>query len=470
MIPLRHDFASALPGMFLDWKADPLPHPQVLRLNRALAQELGLPADLPATLLAGLELPEGARPVAQAYAGHQFGGFSPRLGDGRALLLGEVTGPDGRLHDIALKGSGRTPFSRGADGKAALGPVLREYIVAEAMHAMGIPTTRALAVLTTGEEVLREDGPLPGAVLVRVASSHLRVGSFQYLAAQGDAEGVKRLADYAIARHYPHRAGDYEGFFADVAAAQARLIAQWMLVGFVHGVMNTDNMTISGETIDYGPCAFMEGYAPGTVYSSIDRQGRYAYANQPLILGWNLARLAETLLPLIDADETRAVDRATQILEGVAGTYQDAWLTGMRAKLGLDGAEPADRALAEEFLDGIEGADWTLCFRRLSQCIQDDTPLRAQLFKDHWLESWLPRWRARLAPDAATRMDAVNPLYIPRNEKVEEALAAAHHGDMAPFERLLDAVSDPFTEREGLENLALPASEGFGRYRTFCGT
>jgi len=469
MIPFQQDFATALPGMFLDWAADKVPSPRLLRLNRAVADALGLGTP-DVRELAGLDLPATARPVAQAYAGHQFGGFSPRLGDGRALLLGEVRDTDGDLRDIALKGSGRTPFSRGADGKAAIGPVLREYLVAEGMHALGIPTTRALAAIATGEDVERETGMLPGAVLVRVAASHLRVGSFQYLAAQGDEDGVRRLADYAIGRHYPDRAGDYLGFFSDVAAAQARLIAQWMLVGFVHGVMNTDNMTISGETIDYGPCAFMEAYAPGTVFSSIDRQGRYAYGNQPLILGWNLARLAETLLPLIDADEDRAIARVTEVLQAVAGQYQDAWLDGMRDKLGLDGADAGDRQLAEDFLKGIEGADWTMCFRALSAAADDPAALRDLLMDVTALDAWMPRWQARLAPGAALRMNAVNPVYIPRNERVEKALAAAQTGDMAPFEALLAVISDPYTRREGLEAYEGPSSAGSPSYRTFCGT
>ncbi|QUS36836.1 protein adenylyltransferase SelO [Falsirhodobacter algicola] len=468
-VHFQSDYAAALPDLCLDWTSADCPDPRILKYNEALGGLLGM--DRPeARLLSGHDLPPGTRPVAQAYAGHQFGGFSPRLGDGRALLLGEVRGTDGALRDVALKGSGATPFSRGADGRAALGPVLREYLMGEAMAALNIPTTRALAALTTGEDVWREEGALPGAILVRVAASHLRVGTFQYAAAQGDLEQVRRLADYAIARHYPDLAGDYAGFFAAVAGRQARLIAQWMLVGFVHGVMNTDNMTISGQTIDYGPCAFMEAYAPGTVFSSIDRQGRYAYGNQPLILGWNLARLAETLLPLIDADEGRAVERATRILEGVAGQYQDAWLEGMRSKLGLDGTDPGDRDLAEAFLVGIEGADWTLCFRRLSRAIDDPSALRVLLAGADRLDDWLPRWRARLARDAAQRMEAANPLYIPRNERVEEALAAAHEGDMGPFDALLAAVSAPFHERGGLEKYALPASEGFGTYRTFCGT
>lgn len=464
-IAFDNSYARDLPGFYLDWQAAAAPAPRILRLNRDLAAMLGLDADaLTPEFLVGNDLPPSAHPLAQAYAGHQFGGFSPQLGDGRALLLGEVV-QEGQRHDIALKGSGRTPFSRGADGKAALGPVLREYLMGEAMHALGIPTTRALAAVTTGETVYRDAGALPGAVLVRVASSHLRVGTFQFFAARGEGDRVKKLADYAIARHYPELAGDYLGFFAAVADRQAKLIAQWMLVGFIHGVMNTDNMTISGETIDYGPCAFMEAYAPGTVFSSIDAQGRYAYRNQPMILGWNLARLAETLLPLIDADDNRAIEKATEVLEGVAGKYHDAWLDGMRRKLGLAGEDAGDAALAEDFLKGIEGVDWTLAFRRLTRAIDGPHPLPGVR-----LDDWLPRWRARLAPNAAQIMDAANPVYIPRNERVEEALAAAQEDNMQPFDDLLAAITQPFGERKGWDRFALPASDGFGPYRTFCGT
>ncbi|MGB8813840.1 MAG: YdiU family protein [Paracoccaceae bacterium] len=466
-----NSYARDLPGFSLGVAPARAPAPRLLKLNRGLAEELRLDADalqaVGAALFSGNALPDGAEPVAQAYAGHQFGGFSPQLGDGRALLLGEVHDLHGMRRDIALKGSGRTPFSRGGDGKAAVGPVLREYLIGEAMHALGVPTTRALAAVATGEPIWR-DAEVPGAVLTRVAASHIRVGTFQFFAARGEADKVRQLADYAIARHYPDVAGaqnPYRAFFQAVIAAQAALIARWMGLGFVHGVMNTDNMAISGETIDYGPCAFMEGYASGTVFSSIDRQGRYAYGNQPLILGWNLARLAETLLPLFDADEDRAVALATEDLASIAPLYQAEWLGQMRLKLGLLGGDAGDQALAEGFLAALAGKDWTLGFRRLSG---DASALRP-LFGDA-LDAWLPRWQARLAADAVARMEAVNPVYIPRNHLVEEALAAAMAGDMAPFEALLAVISDPFVERAGQEGYALPAPDGFGEYRTFCGT
>ncbi|WP_045389832.1 YdiU family protein [Falsirhodobacter sp. alg1] len=468
-LPLHARFTDEMPGFYVDWQTTPVPAPATLKLNEGMCAQLGLP-DLSARALIGLDLAPDAHPVALVYAGHQFGGFSPRLGDGRALLLGEINGPDGALLDVALKGSGPTPFSRGADGKAAIGPVLREYLISEAMHALGIPTTRALAAVGTGEMVMRDTGPVPGAVLVRIAASHIRVGTFQYFAARGELDKVQHLADYAIARHYPECAGNYPAFFAAVAKRQAQLVAQWMLVGFVHGVMNTDNMTISGETIDYGPCAFMEEYAPGTVFSSIDRQGRYAYANQPLILGWNLARFAETLLPLFNADESQAVEQATDMLQQVAADYQEAWLAGMREKLGLDGAEEGDQALADDFLALITGADWTICFRSLSAAIDDPSRLRVHLADDGPLEDWLMRWAARRGVDAAERMDRANPVYIPRNERVESALTAAIAGDMTEFEELLQAISAPYEARKGLERFAIQASAGFGQYRTFCGT
>ncbi|MWP39113.1 YdiU family protein [Rhodobacter sphaeroides] len=475
-----NSYARDLEGFYVDWPAAPVPAPRLLRLNRPLAEELGLDPDLlereGAEIFSGRRLPEGAHPLAQAYAGHQFGGFSPQLGDGRALLIGEITDRAGRRRDLQLKGSGRTPFSRGADGKAALGPVLREYLVGEAMHGLGIPTTRALAAVATGEPLLRQEGERPGAILTRVAASHIRVGTFQFFAARSDIERVRRLADYAIARHYPELASapePYLAFYEAVAEAQAQLVARWMLVGFIHGVMNTDNMTISGETIDYGPCAFMEGYDPGTVFSSIDLQGRYAYGNQPFILAWNLARLGEALLPLLDADAERAADKANSVLETVGARYQGHWLAGMRAKLGLSGAEEGDARLAEDLLEAMRNqrADWTLTFRRLAEAVTDEGALRP-LFRDPAaLAGWLPRWRARLAPDAAERMRATNPIYIARNHRVEEALAAAHAGDLAPFDRLLEALADPFTERADRELFALPAPEGFDdSYRTFCGT
>jgi serine/tyrosine/threonine adenylyltransferase len=462
-----NSYVRDLPGTFLRVAPDPAPAPQLVVFNPALAVELGLPfdADQAADILSGRTLPPGADPIAQAYAGHQFGGFSPQLGDGRAHLLGEVLGPDGRRWDIQLKGSGRTPFSRGGDGKAALGPMLREYLISEAMAALGVPTTRSLAVVATGETVWRETA-LPGAVLTRVAASHLRVGTFQFFAARGDHALVKALADHAIARHYPDlekAERPYLAFLDAVIDRQARLIAQWMGLGFIHGVMNTDNMAISGETIDYGPCAFMEGYAPGTVFSSIDHQGRYAYANQPLILGWNLARLAETLLPHLDPDQEKAVEIANDRLSGIASRYRAHWTEVMRGKLGLVGKDEGDAALADDLLTAITGSDWTLTFRRLA----DETFLRP-LFDDFTaMETWLPRWRTRAGDGAARRLVQANPAVIPRNHKVEAALTAATEGDMAPFQDLLAAVRDPFTEREAF---SLPAPSGFGPYVTFCGT
>jgi serine/tyrosine/threonine adenylyltransferase len=475
-IAFDNSWVRDLPGTFLSVQPAPAPAPRLLAFNRPLAERLGLDPDAlqaeGAAIFSGNRLPAGADPVAQAYAGHQFGGFSPQLGDGRALLMGEIIAPDGHRFDIHLKGSGRTPFSRGGDGKAAVGPMLREYLMGEAMAALGIPTTRALAVVATGAPVLREV-ELPGAVLARVAASHIRVGSFQFFAARGDLGQVQRLLDYTIARHDPDLAqaeNPAHALLDAVIARQARLIAQWMGVGFIHGVMNTDNMALSGETIDYGPCAFMEAYAPGTVFSSIDHTGRYAYANQPLILGWNLARLAEALLPLLHPDQDRAVDLANDLLEGIAARYRAEWVAVMRAKLGLAGAEEGDGALADALLAAMDGqgADWTLTFRRLADAVGGDAGTLAPLFADPTaLRAWLPRWQARLAPDAAARIRATNPAVIPRNHKVEEALAAATAGDMAPFTALLTAITKPYDESE---SYMLPAPQGFGRYVTYCGT
>ncbi len=459
MIRFDHSYQRDVPGTFLRQVPDRAPAPRLLAWNDRLAADLGLdPAvqGMAAGWFSGAEPVPGADPVALAYAGHQFGGFSPQLGDGRAHLLGEVLDGQGQRRDIQLKGSGRTPFSRGGDGKAAVGPMLREYLISEAMAALGIPTTRALAVVATGETIWREGGPLPGAVLARVAASHIRVGSFQFLAARGEADKLRALLDHTIARHYPHLApGDGLGLFDAVTRSQARLIAQWMGVGFVHGVMNTDNMALSGETIDYGPCAFMEGYAPGTVFSSIDRQGRYAYANQPLILGWNLARLAECLLPFFDADETRAVAIANERLGAIAGIYQAEFLAVMAAKLGL--AAP-DVRLTEDLLALLPGQDWTMFFAVLGA----GRPLPPAF------AGWQARWQAA-GPDLAA-MRAVNPVVIPRNHLVEAALQAATVGDMAPFEVLLREVRRPFDGAEGREGYTLPAPEGFGDYVTFCGT
>ncbi|MFY9934337.1 MAG: YdiU family protein [Streptosporangiaceae bacterium] len=465
-------YAREVPGLSMPWTAAPAPAPGLLVLNEELAAELGAdPAELRepsgVALLAG-QVPEGITTVAQAYAGHQFGAYSPRLGDGRALLLGEVIDTRGRRRDLHLKGSGRTPFARGGDGKAAVGPMLREYLIGEAMHGLGIPTTRALAVIATGEQVRRER-PLPGAVLARVAASHLRVGTFQYAAASGDRDVLRALADYAIARHYPEAAGApnrYLDLYRRVVQAQASLVARWMLVGFIHGVMNTDNTTISGETIDYGPCAFMDAFDPATVFSSIDDQGRYAYGNQPRILQWNLARLAEALLPLFDDSGEAAVEAATEVLNGFAHAYEQHWAEGMAAKLGL--AAP-DRDLMEDILKPmrLQKVDFTLFFRALSA-----GTARTLFTVPEPFDTWAARREALLPADraaVAAAMDRVNPVYIPRNHRVEEALAAATEGDLEPFRRLVDVVSRPFQERPGLADYAGPAPVG-APYVTYCGT
>jgi len=479
-LSLGDRYARELPELAVRWKAQDPPSPELLALNEPLAAELGLDAAWLRTpdgvgLLVGTSLPEGAAPVAQAYAGHQFGGFVPRLGDGRALLLGELTGPDGRLRDLHLKGSGRTPFARGGDGLAAVGPMLREYVVSEAMHALGIPTTRSLAVVGTGRPVQRET-LLPGAVLARVASSHLRVGTFQYARSTGDDELLRRLADHAIDRHHPSArdgATPYLALFGSVVEAQAELVARWMLVGFIHGVMNTDNMTISGETIDYGPCAFMDAFDPRTVFSSIDQGGRYAYANQPVVAEWNLARLAEALLPLLHDDEDKAVELAVESLGAFRPAYSAAWSAGTRRKLGLpDELDPSvSRPLVDELFEHLRAShvDHTSFFRLLGRAARGDAERARGLFLDlPAFDAWTERWLA-LGPDADV-MDRVNPAYIPRNHLVEEALAAATDGDLSSLGRLLEAVTVPFEERPGFERYAEPAPQDFGAYQTFCGT
>lgn len=450
--------------------------PRCLIANHALAAELGL--DLRAVTerelanaLAGQALPEGADPIAQAYAGHQFGGFT-MLGDGRAILIGEHVTPRGARIDIQLKGSGQTPYSRRGDGLAALGPMLREHIMGEAMHALGIPTSRSLAVVVTGEPVLRES-VRRGAILVRVASSHIRVGTFQYAAALGDRELLRTLADYAIARHYPEIAsgdGRYLEFLRAVIARQASLIAQWQSVGFIHGVMNTDNMAISGETIDYGPCAFMDAYHPGTVFSSIDHHGRYAYGNQPAIARWNLARFAETLLPLIDGDEGAAVAAATEALREFPATFESRWLAVMRARLDLRTEQAGDAALVQSLLDWMQESerDYTLTLRRPDRLHDGDETFAA----------WRTRWEARLrdepsstVEERACRMRAASPAVIPRNYLVEEALEAAEdHDDLLPLHALLDAVTHPFDDAAEQSRFAEPPPPTFCGYRTFCGT
>lgn len=492
-------YARDLPGFYSPWKPAAAPAPQLLFLNQPLADELGLDtASLStaeaAALFAGNVVPEGAEPLAQVYAGHQFGGFSSQLGDGRALLLGEVIDRLGQRRDIAFKGSGRTPYSRGGDGKAAVGPMLREVLIGEAMHALGIPSTRALAVAATGEQVHRE-GALPGAVLTRVAASHLRVGTFQYFAARGEVDKLTRLADYAIARHDPElrgQPGRHLAFLRAVAQRQAKLLAQWLNVGFIHGVMNTDNMTISGETIDYGPCAFMEAFDPATVFSSIDHGGRYAYSKQPQIARWNLARLAETLLPLmVSGDEEAAVNEAvaqvTQVIDAFPLWFAGALLQGQRAKLGLqqDTDDAADTLLAEGWLALLQAhsVDFTLAWRRLCDAAQGDAnPLRALFAESTALNPWLERWQARcLAEDAglagaaaarAHRMRRTNPWIIPRNHRVEEALtAASQQGDLAPFQQLLAALMKPYAETPDVASYAEPAPAALAAgYQTFCGT
>jgi uncharacterized protein YdiU (UPF0061 family) len=447
----------------------PVSAPKLVKLNRALALDLGLDPEVLASregvaMLAGNQVPDGSEPIALAYAGHQFGNFVPQLGDGRALLLGEVIDRAGQRRDIQLKGSGPTPFSRSGDGRAALGPVLREYIVSEAMHALGIPTTRSLAAVATGDPVFRETA-LPGAVLTRVAASHVRVGTFQFFAARGDIDGLRLLADHVIARHYPD-AGSYRGLFEAVIGRQAQLIAQWLVVGFVHGVMNTDNMSIAGETIDYGPCAFMDTYHPETVFSSIDRYGRYAYGKQPQIAGWNLARLGEALMPLFDDDQDKALELANESLQRYGALFGDAYLAGLRRKFGLLTESDDDSELIQEFLKLLmdTGSDYTLSFRAL---MRGEVPEGG--------DGWLDRYRARLAlepPDNESRrstMAAANPIYIPRNHRVEAALAAAiADDDYGPFEELLAVLAQPFVERAQFAAYAEPPSQEEQRnFRTY---
>jgi uncharacterized protein YdiU (UPF0061 family) len=495
-----NSFARELEGCYVPWRPDAVPTPRLLFLNHALATELGLDSTALddaawAATFAGNTLPDGAEPLAQAYAGHQFGGFSPQLGDGRALLVGELIDRRGRRRDIAFKGSGRTPFARNGDGKAAVGPMLREVLIGEAMHALGIPTTRALAVVATGEPVHRER-TLPGAVLTRVAASHIRVGTFEFFAARGDVQRLRKLAEYSIARHDPELAAAPQPFLAllrAVAERQAALVARWMNVGFIHGVMNTDNVAISGETIDYGPCAFMEAYDPDTVFSSIDHRGRYAFGNQPDIAYWNLARLAEALLPLIADDAEQAVAMASEVLATFPGQYRSHLLRGQRAKLGLRRGAPEDdgpdAALAQDWLALLHAdrVDFTLGWRRLADAAAgDEAPLRALFADARAPHGWLERWRARCTGEdgdagidsamagaaRAAAMRRVSPMVIPRNHRVEEALAAASDdGDLAPFERLLDALRQPYDEAPDRALYAEPApAQVTARYRTFCGT
>jgi serine/tyrosine/threonine adenylyltransferase len=488
-IPFDNSYARLPERFFTRTAPSPVRNPRLIKLNRDLAIELKLDPDWLASpegveILAGNHVPDAAEPIAAAYAGHQFGHFVPQLGDGRAVLLGEVIDRSGVRRDIQLKGSGRTPFSRGGDGRAAVGPVLREYLLSEAMAALGIPTTRALAAVATGERVVRET-MLPGAVLTRVASSHIRVGTFQYFARRGDTEAVRHLADHVIARHYPGAATDarpYRALLLAVIDAQAGLIAQWLLIGFVHGVMNTDNMSIAGETIDYGPCAFMDHYDPRAVWSAIDRNGRYAYLNQPLIGEWNLTRLAESLLPLLNDDQEAAIREANEALGVFVPTLEKAYFAGLRRKIGLVTDSEANGRIAQELLGVMaeNRADFTLTFRRLSEAVTDPTKDAevGTLFADPsaW-EEWARRWRQQLEQeslDPAARREEmlkVNPAFIPRNHRVEEVIrAAVDRDDFEPFEKLLAVVTRPYDDQPGLGHYAGPPEEHERVLQTFCGT
>jgi uncharacterized protein YdiU (UPF0061 family) len=489
IFPFDNSYARLPDRFFARLAPTPVAEPRLIKLNEKLARHLGLDPEKLASpegvaMLAGNVVPASSEPLAMAYAGHQFGGFVPQLGDGRAILLGEVIDREGARRDIQLKGAGPTPFSRRGDGRAALGPVLREYIVSEAMAALGIPTTRALAAVATGESVWRE-APLPGAVFARVASSHIRIGTFQFFAARGDVDGIRVLVDHAIGRHCPEAAGAPNPALAlleSVIARQADLVVKWLLVGFIHGVMNTDNMTISGETIDYGPCAFMDAYDPATVYSSIDSGGRYAYGNQPSIALWNLTRLAETLLPLLAEDENAAVEIAQPALSAFAPRFQAAYAAGLSRKLGLPHSEPDDFALAQDLLQRMtaNGADFTLTFRRLSEAVADpaaDASVRSLFANPEFFDEWAAKWRARLLLDgndpAAQQavMRAANPAFIPRNHRVEETIVSAvERDDFTPFETLIAVLSRPYNDQPEFAPYADPPLPDQIVHQTFCGT
>ncbi|MEO0501874.1 MAG: YdiU family protein [Pseudomonadota bacterium] len=461
-IPFDNSYATLPDAFYTRLHPTPVRAADTLAWNDALAAELGIIGQDPA-VFAGNTVPEGAAPLAQLYSGHQFGSYNPQLGDGRAILLGEVIDQTGVRHDIQLKGSGPTPYSRMGDGRAWLGPVLREYVVSEAMHALGIPTTRALAAIATGEPVLREQGPLPGAVLTRVAASHLRVGTFQIFAHRGHVDALRTLTDYAIARHHPEADGPL-GLLAAVCRVQAELVAAWMSVGFIHGVMNTDNCTISGETIDYGPCAFMDAYHEGRVFSSIDQMGRYAYGNQPRIAVWNMAQLATALIQLMD-DKDAAVEQATAIVHAMPGQLQAAWLRRFGAKIGLADPRSEDQPLIEELLALMQAdsADFTNAFAALG----------TDKARDHFtdrdaFDTWEGKWR-KLNPDMGV-MARANPQIIPRNHRIEEMIEAAVGGDMAPFARLMDALAQPYDLPAAFDDLRRPPTQDEIVPATFCGT
>ncbi|OOE12535.1 protein adenylyltransferase SelO [Fictibacillus arsenicus] len=478
---LENSYASLPDKFYSTISPNPVEEPKLVVLNEPLAKELGLNTDAlqsedALNVFAGNKVPEGGSSLAQAYAGHQFGNFT-MLGDGRALMVGEQITPKGDRFDIQLKGSGRTPYSRGGDGRAALGPMLREYIISESMHRLGIPTTRSLAVVTTGEPVIRETN-LPGSIMTRVASSHLRVGTFEFARQWGSVDELQALADYAIDRHYTHVKDDenpYLSFYIEVVKRQASLIAKWQLAGFIHGVMNTDNMTISGETIDYGPCAFMDTYDPATVFSSIDVQGRYAYGNQPSIGGWNLARFAETLLPLFHDDQEKAMELAQEALSDYGDQFNSNWMSGMRAKLGLFNEEKEDEALIKELLNLMKdhSADYTNTFRSLTLDKKEDS----KLFNSPDFDEWYKKWQERLERQTELKessnelMRKSNPAVIPRNHRVEEALeSAVQNGDYSVTEKLLGALTNPYDYSPKQEEYCKLPPETEGPYRTFCGT
>ncbi len=473
---------AQLPGRFFaKQKPARVPEPKLIRLNRELAEKLSLDTDWlesadGVSVLAGNSTPEGADPIAQAYAGHQFGGFSPQLGDGRAILLGEVIDTDGARHDLQLKGSGRTPFSRGGDGKSALGPVLREYIVSEAMAALGVPTTRALAAVATGETVRRQEGSLLGAVFTRIAASHIRIGTFQYFLARQDIDALRLLADHAIARHYSDASdakNSYVTLLKSVAVAQANLIAQWMSLGFIHGVMNTDNTAISGETLDYGPCAFMDVFHSQRVFSSIDSGARYAWANQPDIGLWNLSRFAETLLPLLSEDPSEATQIAKATLSEYPKRFDGQYIAHFRAKLGLPNEAPAE--LIKECLDLLsdQAIDFSLFFRHLTRVAggEGSQVLTAMFRSRKPFETWFAKWRSVADPDRhLSDMRATNPIRIPRNHRVEQAIQSAYGGDLAPFHRLVEALAEPYVDKIEYADLEAPPRPEEIVHETFCGT
>ncbi len=475
-MPFDNSYARLPERFYSRLNPTPVAEPLLVALNRPLAEDLGLnPSALETpqgvAVLAGNSVPEGADPIAQVYAGHQFGGWVPQLGDGRALLLGEVVDRDGKRFDIQLKGSGQTPYSRMGDGRAWLGPVMREYIVSEAMHALGIPTTRALAAVTTGETVLRE-APYPGAVLTRVAQSHIRVGTFQFFAARQDLDGLRRLTRHVIGRHYPNANTPIE-LLAAVVARQAKLVAMWMGVGFIHGVMNTDNTQIAGETIDYGPCAFMDSYRAAQVYSSIDQFGRYAYNRQPDVLVWNLAQLATALLPIMDEDDAANISEATEIVNGFVERFHAAWLNVFGAKIGLTSPDKEDAALIYRLLDLMEasGADFTNTFRALPRDASPEFGDKADAFA-----GWHADWVARLKQDGTSpraqteAMDLANPAYIPRNHLIQKAIDLGVGGDYAMFERLNSVLANPYEVQDAAKDLTMPPKEDEEVRQTFCGT